>query len=178
MGGNTGAVLRQGPSYSRETEYRLTQSVFAPLQDALDRAGLSPKEVSFCLLVGGSTLIPQVREAVQSYFQQAHTITFPDYISVQTAVARGAAWHAFFLAATGKPIVQPVVGDAIALLTGEGEPYQLILPGVRFLFPVDGSYVQLTNLAIPSNDPRTNDEGHYAFDSSAVFEEDGGLMNL
>ncbi|HAF25393.1 MAG TPA: hypothetical protein DCK93_21215, partial [Blastocatellia bacterium] len=141
--------LEKDHLYSRETEYRLTQSVFAPLQDALDRAGLSPKEVSFCLLVGGSSLIPQVREAVQAYFQQAHTITFPDYISVQTAVARGAAWHAFFLATTGKPIVQPVVGDTIALLTGEGEPYQLIPAGSSIPFPVDGSYVQLTNLAIP-----------------------------
>lgn len=135
--------------YSRESEYRLTQSIFAPLQDALDRARLSSKEVTFCLLVGGSTLIPQVREAVQAYFQQAHTITFPDYTSVQTAVARGAAWHAFFLAATGKPIVQPVVGDAIALMTGEGEPYQLIPSGSSIPFPVDGSYAQLTNLAIP-----------------------------
>ncbi len=135
--------------YTRETEYRLTQSVFAPLQDALDRARLKPKEVSFCLLVGGSTLIPQVRNAISEYFKQAHTVTFADNLAVQTAVARGAAWHAFFLAATGKPIVQPVVGDSIAILTGEGEPYQLIAAGTAIPFPADGTFARKTNLAVP-----------------------------
>lgn len=135
--------------YTRETEYRLTQSVFAPLQDALDRAKLEAKEVSFCLLVGGSTLIPQARAAIAEYFAQAHTVTFADSLAVQTAVARGAAWHAFFLAAIGKPIVQPVTNDSIALMTGEGEPYELIPAGTAIPFPADGTYARKTNLAVP-----------------------------
>jgi len=135
--------------YTRETEYRLTQSVFAPLQDALDRARLAPKEVNFCLLVGGSTLIPQVRTTITKYFNQAHVVTFADSVAVQTAVARGAAWHSFFLAATGKPIVQPVTNDAIAIMTGDGEPYPLIPAGSTIPYPADGSYGRLTNLAVP-----------------------------
>ena len=105
--------------------------------------------MSFCLLVGGSTLIPQARAAIAEYFNQAHVVTFGDPLAVQTAVARGAAWHAFFLAATGKPIVQPVTNDAIAIMTGDGQPYPLIPSGSTIPFPADGSYAQLTNLAVP-----------------------------
>ncbi len=42
--------------YARETEYRLTCSIFAPIQDALDRAGVDLSDVgSACRLVGAVT---------------------------------------------------------------------------------------------------------------------------
>src|SRR4029453_11921498 len=78
--------LDQDLLYARETEYRLTCSVFAPLQDSLERAGLGPNEIDFCLMVGGSSLIPQVQEAVQRFFKQAKLLTYDDRDSFQTAV--------------------------------------------------------------------------------------------
>ncbi len=78
--------------YAQEGEYRITCSVFAPLGDALDRAGIQPDQVDFCLMVGGSSLIPQVMDAVRSYFKKGELLTFPDRESIQTAVARGAAY--------------------------------------------------------------------------------------
>ena len=60
--------------YAKETEYQLTCSIFAPLQDALERAGLRPSEVNLCLLVGGSSLIPQVKTAVAQYFRAAKVL--------------------------------------------------------------------------------------------------------
>jgi len=62
--------------YARETDYYMTRSVFAPLQDALDRSGLEPGDIDLCLMVGGSSLIPQVREAVRSFFPSAKPLAY------------------------------------------------------------------------------------------------------
>jgi len=37
--------------YTRETEYRMTCSIFAPLQDALDRSHLSPEDILSILTI-------------------------------------------------------------------------------------------------------------------------------
>ena len=70
--------------YARETEYRLTCSIFAPLQDALDRGGVSPRAVDLCLTVGGSSLIPQVAQALDEYLPNARILTYRDKESVMT----------------------------------------------------------------------------------------------
>lgn len=137
--------------FARETEYRLTQSIFAPIQDALERAQLSSEEIDFVLLVGGSTLIPQVKEAVAGFFSESQIGTFEDYLDVQLSVSRGAAWHAFLKEVTGRPFIQPVTGDTIAILTGKDAPYTLVQAGTPVPYPPDGSYARLTNLAIPKS---------------------------
>ena len=63
--------LDQDFLYARETEYRMTCSVFAPLQDALDRGSIEKEQVDFCLAVGGSSLIPQVFDGIKSFFPRA-----------------------------------------------------------------------------------------------------------
>ncbi len=135
--------------FARETEYRLTQSIFAPIQDALERTKLTKREIDFVLLVGGSTLIPQVKEAIEKYFSESQIGVFDDYLDVQLSVSRGAAWHAFFLEVMGRPFIQPVVSDTIAMVTGEDTPYTLIPAGMSLPYPPDGSYARLTNLAVP-----------------------------
>ena len=76
--------------YPRETDYLMTCSVFAPLQDALARANLEPGDVEFCLLVGGSGRIPQIAGAVDDFFFAARILCFDDSERTQTAVAHGA----------------------------------------------------------------------------------------
>ncbi|HQL23165.1 MAG TPA: Hsp70 family protein, partial [candidate division Zixibacteria bacterium] len=80
--------------FHRETEYRLTCSIFAPLEDALDRAELDAREIDCCLLVGGSSLIPQVADALRSYFEPEKVVLYSHPDQVQSAVARGAAAQA------------------------------------------------------------------------------------
>jgi molecular chaperone DnaK (HSP70) len=46
--------LDQDLLYFREDEYHLTCSIFAPLQDALERSGLRPLDVDICWLVGAA----------------------------------------------------------------------------------------------------------------------------
>lgn len=121
--------------YARETEYRLTQSVFAPLEDALDRAGLKVDEVDFCLVTGGSVLIPQVRKALENWFGEDKVGCYDDPNRMQTAVARGAAWNAIFREITGQPLIQPVLHDGIDIETHDGSRYTLIEPGQSLPYP-------------------------------------------
>lgn len=116
--------------HARETEYRLTCSFFAPLQDALERAGLKKTDIDYCLLAGGSCQIPQLVEALQAYFHKNDLLLFQNQEDLQTAVARGAALHALALAKNGKGLVQPVCHDTIAIKTRNGL-YPLIEKGVE-----------------------------------------------
>jgi molecular chaperone DnaK len=134
--------------YARETEYRLTQSVFAPLQDAMDRADKNPKEIDFCLMVGGSSLIPQVREAIDEYFDRSSVGFFQDADAIQTAVARGAAWNRLFKELTSRNLIRPVLYDAIALVTKTGDPYPLVPAQSPLPYPEDGLYAKV-DLVVP-----------------------------
>ncbi len=138
--------------YARETEYRLTCSLFAPLQDALDRSGLGAGDVDYVLMVGGSSLIPQVVTAVRPFFPSAEVLAYPDRDSVQTAVARGAARHALALATTGRGLVQPVAHDAISLRT-EARLVELVPKGAELPFPADG-WARKDGLTVPVTSPK------------------------
>lgn len=134
--------------YARDTEYRMTCSIFAPLQDALDRAGTERSEVGCCLMAGGSSLIPQVRHAVESFFEGARQLSWPDADSIQTAVARGASLHALSLALFGKGLIQPVNHDALSLRT-DGGLFSLVPKGVELPWPAGDGYAHHEGLSIP-----------------------------
>src|SRR5262249_50840307 len=91
--------------YACENEYRSWCSIFAPVSDALKRGRLSEEDLDFCLFVGGSSLIPQVQEALKQYLPNARILTYSDREAVQTAVARGAAYHSLSLALFGRGLV-------------------------------------------------------------------------
>jgi len=68
----------------------LIQRTFLVVDDALKQAGLTAMQIDSCLLVGGMTRSPLVREAVGHYFGKAPIVDFnPDEI-----VALGAAIQA------------------------------------------------------------------------------------
>lgn len=134
--------------HARETEYKLTQSIFAPLEDVLDRGATACEEIDICLLVGGSTLHPFVQDAVNSYFQRAQILTFPTPEATQVAVARGAACQAFAIAVTGKGIVTPAAGDHLSILTKLG-PVRLVEKGKELPYPADGSWAENRSLLVP-----------------------------
>lgn len=134
--------------YARETEYYLTCSVFAPLQDALERGGLRREDVHLCLMVGGSSLIPQVVEAVQAFLPHARLLTYEDRESTQVAVARGAAYHALALTLFGRGLVQPVSHDAISLRVASGL-LELIPKGAMLPFPGRDQFAEYFELVVP-----------------------------
>ena len=101
-----------------ETEYQTTCSIFAPIVDALDRADITEEGVDYCLLVGGSTLIPQMRSAIQEYMPSAQVLAHGNSEDTQVAIARGAAYNALSMAIRGRPVIQPVSADNISIRTG------------------------------------------------------------
>lgn len=133
--------------YARETEYYLVQSIFAPLQDALERAGKKPKDIDFCLMVGGSSLIPQVREKVERFFGQAAIGFFQDSMDIQLSVARGAAWSRLYKAMTGKNLVQPVLHDGLALVTAGNQLLPIVPAHTHLPYPKDNKWGQVELIA-------------------------------
>lgn len=134
--------------YPRETEFYTSCSIFAPLHDGLDRAGWAAKDVTHCLLAGGSSLIPQLMEALRSFLPQAKILRFEDADHTQTAIARGAALHAFSLAVTGRGLVTPVAGDDISIRTRNGN-HVLIARGTGLPTPRDGGMSVDRSLSVP-----------------------------
>jgi molecular chaperone DnaK (HSP70) len=138
----------------RETEYRQTLSIFAPIDDALERCELASDEIDLCLLAGGSCLIPQVVEAMCDYFDNAEILTFDNADHTQTAIAHGAALNALSLALCGQPIIQPVCQETIAIVTSNG-PFDLIPRGATLPWPPDGGFAAATTLAMPQDSTGT-----------------------
>ncbi len=143
-----GPFLERDLLLPREDDYRVTCSIFAPIEDALSRGGLGPEAIDLCLLAGGSTLIPQVREAIADYFPNARLLFFEDKEDVQTAIAQGAALHALSLALTGRGIFQPIAHDAIYLETRQGA-LPLIVAGTPLPFPAGDGYARKDELVAP-----------------------------
>lgn len=136
--------------YARETDYHMTCSIFAPLQDALERSGLEGKDVDLCLMVGGSTLIPQVRETVEGFFSKARFLRFFDLEQSQTAVAQGAAWQALSLALYKQGIFCPVTSDSINIQTSGGA-VELIPTGCPLPYPSATGWAENEDLSVPKD---------------------------
>jgi len=139
--------------YARETEFRLTQSIFAPLTDALDRAGKTREDIDLCLMAGGSTLIPQVRRALGTFFPRARVVFHSDGLEAKLCVARGAAWNAIMKGITHRAFIQPILHDGIALITSQGKPNPLIPSRSPLPFPEDGSFLKECLCVPPASSP-------------------------
>lgn len=135
--------------FARSTEYRLENSIFAPIADALDRADLESADIDFVLAVGGSALIPQVIDALHGYFPRARMLQYEDRKDAQLAVARGASLQALALATTGRGVIAPLVQDDIYLVTQNGD-LQLVAQGAPLPFPAVGVSVN-DSLSVPED---------------------------
>jgi hypothetical protein len=134
--------------HPREDEYRIACSIFAPIEDALLRGRLDRNRIDLCRLAGGSSLIPQIADAIAGYFERARILKFPSREDAQTAISKGAALHAFSLTLRGKPFIRPVCHDDICLQTQRG-PLGLIPKGAELPFPAGGGYLRHTEIKAP-----------------------------
>lgn len=132
----------------REDEYRVSCSIFAPIEDALLRGRLDRSEIDLCLLAGGSSLVPQIADVVAAYFEGANILTFLGREETQTAIAKGAALHALSLATSGKPLVQPVCHDDICFQTRRG-PVVLVPKGAELPYPRSGEFDRQSDFKAP-----------------------------
>lgn len=123
----------------KQDEYRITCSIIAPLADALDRSELSRDRIDLVLLAGGSSLIPQIQDAVKSYFPAAQVLEYKSRDDAQTSIAKGAAVQALALAVTGRSLIRSVCHDDICFET-QGDPYILVQRGEELPYPLDGDH--------------------------------------
>jgi hypothetical protein len=79
---------------------------------------------------------------------KAKILSYTDQDSIQTAVARGAAYHALCLTLYGKGLLRPVCHDRIAIKTQSGL-VDLIPQGAVLPYPPDGGYALPHALAVP-----------------------------
>ena len=156
--------------FIKENEYRQSLSVFAPIRDALSKCNLQEHDIDFCLLAGGSSLIPQVEQALDNFFPVARILTFDSGDDAQTAIARGAALNALSLALTDQPVIQPVCQETIALLTSQG-PVALIPRGEEL--GTDG-YCKTVLLSLPED----SDDEPVTVRVEVVAQEESGQRVL
>jgi len=135
--------------YAHGTEFNSVTSVFAPVQDALDRAALSPCDIDGILLVGGSSLIPQVQLALGEYFPESRRLRFPSAERSVAAVARGAALHSFFLHGLRLPLLKPIAQETIGLLARGNAFCPLIHAGTELPFPATDNFATHRGLSVP-----------------------------
>ena len=129
------------------TEYMSVASVFMPVRDALDRAGMRPGDVDAVMLVGGSALLPMLEEAVEEYFPVAEVLQYREPRDALRCVGRGAAYHALLLAVYGQSPLTPTTGQSLGLRVLGG--VQEIVPANAALpFPAQGE-AQVTGLRMP-----------------------------
>ena len=106
--------------YPIQDEYSITSSIFSPIQDALERCNLGPEEIDFCLLAGGSSLIPQIEETLNQYFTNGSLLRFNHFDQLQTSIAVGASLQALSLSIFNRKLVQPMSSDDISIRTKAG----------------------------------------------------------
>jgi len=135
--------------YARQTEFRLTQSILAPLQDALDRAGQMPEDIDFCLMVGGSSLIPSVRAAVEMFFKKSAVGFFQDPLAIHLSVARGAAWNILYKSISGQNLIHPILHEALALVTAGEALYPLVPAQTALPYPAENAWARV-ELVVPA----------------------------
>jgi molecular chaperone DnaK (HSP70) len=121
----------------RVFEGRIELSIFAPIDDALERAGLARGAIDFVFAVGGSSLIPAVLDALKTAFKGARHLTYPAREDFQFAVARGAALQAWSLATRGVGLIRVVAQDDIFLELEDGL-LPLVARGEPLPFPQSG----------------------------------------
>ncbi len=152
-------------------EYRTERSIFAPIEDALDRAGLDRDDVDVVLLAGGAGLVPNIDKAIGEAFTEATIEAFSSSEDAQTAVSRGAAYHAMALELFGRPMVRPTVHEAISIQTTSGR-VEIVPKGTELPFPKVGTWHEAAQLRVP----RSCDTGTLDLRVEIEAGTDGNLL--
>ncbi len=117
-----GPFLDPMPLPRAGSEYVQQGSVFSPIEQALQRAGMEPDDIDAVLMCGSSSLLPPVRRAIKRRFPHAAVVLAGDAnAALEGAIARGAALQALSLQVLGEALVAPVCSADISVRVVAGE---------------------------------------------------------
>lgn len=138
--------------FARETDYSMTCSIFAPLTDAITRAGISADDVSVCLMAGSSSFIPKVQQELDLFFGKGYVVNFSTPDDAKLAISRGAAFHAMALELTGSGVVQPMISEGVFIRTSNGLA-EMVPASTCLPFPADREWASRSDLTVPRFSP-------------------------
>lgn len=134
----------------QDGEYVTRCSIFAPIKGALQHARLDAARATDCIIVGGSSLIPQVAEAVRAYLPRASVYAAKDYDIVKNCVSRGAAYYALALEISGKSPVTATASDSVYITHASGH-VELLAAGQELPYPDGRRYASCDKLGFPKD---------------------------
>ncbi len=130
-----------------QNEFYISNNIFNPISDCLERSSWNDDEVTDILLVGGSSMFYFYKAAVIEAFPDANVIFARNVGEAQHSISRGAANHGLFKLLVGKPVLKSIVSQSVKLRTGNG--HLVLIPSGSAL-PFDSDYEGLSVPELPA----------------------------
>ncbi|CAH9059603.1 Chaperone protein DnaK [Pseudoalteromonas haloplanktis] len=105
-------------------------SIFKPIKTALDKSGLSKRDIDYVLFIGGSSKNPLIRNSVKKFFPESEYLIPKE---LQKHVAAGTAINSYLYNGFNQSMIKPITNDSIFLIVnseGGENLYPIIREGV------------------------------------------------
>ena len=103
-------------------------SIFSPINTALNKANLSSEQIDYILFIGGSSKNPYVQSKLNEFFSGSDLLIPRE---LQTHVSAGAAIHSLIYNGFGKNIIQPITSEPLLVITKDNLPKVILRAGTH-----------------------------------------------
>lgn len=153
--------------YKKTTECKeeTYNSIYTPIESAIQKAHINKSEIDYVLLIGGSAQSPYIQSSLKRYFSDSDML-IPR--NLQTHVSIGAAIHSLLFNGMNKNLIQPITSEPLLIITKDATPKTILPAGT-----------QIPSDTITINDLVTSRDGQGAVELPiCIGNEDKLLFNL